>query len=319
MENIMPMSDRITAPAHFSLSPICLWPDNRESASEPVLLATALLAGLTFSSDLTAHTDSSPTTHNPMLASDFHSPRVLQHYWISEKLDGVRAYWDGEQLTTRSGQPIRAPHWFTAPLPAIPVEGELWIGRQRFSELSGIIRTEIPDDDQWKEIRYMIFDLPAFPGMFDQRKLAIENQIKRINQPWISSPDYFQLETQAQLDQRLKAISAAGAEGLMLHHKRAIYHSGRSDNLMKYKLYQDAEATVIGYTAGKGQFEGLTGALKVRLNDGREMKIGSGLSIQDRKAPPVKGSIITYRHNGFTQTGLPRFARFMRIRDQHTD
>jgi len=249
-----------------------------------------------------------------MLATEFKTTLPVDHYLISEKLDGVRAFWNGTAFLTRQGHEIKAPDWFTSGLPDVRLDGELWIGRQRFAEVSGIVRREQPDDD-WKRVRYVIFDLPEYPGVFSQRSKQLTQLVAKIDQPWIAGVDYFQLSNLPELESTLKQLSQAGAEGLMLHHKKGIYQAGRSTALLKYKLYQDAEAVVVGYTPGKGQFSGMTGALVVRLSDGRQMKIGSGLSHSERRNPPAKGSTITYRFNGYTTTGLPRFARFMRVRD----
>ncbi|WP_051227606.1 DNA ligase [Oceanospirillum beijerinckii] len=248
-----------------------------------------------------------------MLASQYQQQNDLADYWISEKLDGVRAYWDGQHLRTRQGLVIQAPEWFTEPLPNIPLDGELWIDRGRFAELSGIVRQQQPNDQAWRKVRYVLFDLPAEPAVFSLRKEKLAHLIQQTGTPWISKVEHFQLSDPQALHIYLQKISHSGAEGLMLNHKNALYQIGRSDYLMKYKLYEDAEAVVLGYTQGKGQFTGQMGALIVQLDNGRQMKIGSGFSKLERENPPPVGSIITYRYNGMTSTGLPRFARFIRM------
>jgi DNA ligase-1 len=92
---------------------------------------------------------------------------------VSEKLDGVRAAWDGTQLRFRSGRPVAAPAWFVARLPRTPLDGELWLGRGRFDELSGLVRRGEPDDAAWREVRYMVFELPGAPGSFAERAPAL--------------------------------------------------------------------------------------------------------------------------------------------------
>ena len=102
----------------------------------------------------------------------------------------------------------------------------------------------------------------------------------------------------------------------MLHHKASLYSRGRSSDLLKLKPYADAEAVVIGYRPGKGQFSGKMGAIKVRINNGKEFFIGSGFSHLERENPPDEGSIISFRYQGLTDSGIPRFAVFLRIRDE---
>jgi len=56
------------------------------------------------------------------------------------------------------------------------------------------------------------------------------------------------------------------------------------------------------------------GALLVERPDGLRFRLGSGLDDAQRAAPPPIGSLVTYRHNGHTRNGVPRFARFLRVR-----
>jgi DNA ligase-1 len=117
--------------------------------------------------------------------------------------------------------------------------------------------------------------------------------------------------------QRMNAVVQAGGEGLMLHLADAPYLTGRQDVLLKLKPWQDAEAVVIGYTPGSGKYHGLTGALEVQMPDGKRFLIGSGLTDAMRRNPPAIGSLITYRYQALTQDGVPRFARYLRLREDY--
>lgn len=249
-----------------------------------------------------------------MLANDFHADIAIQNYLVSEKLDGIRAYWDGQQLLSRAGNPISAPAWFTRGWPARPMDGELWLGHGRFAELSGIVRSYRPDNRQWRKVRYMVFDLPAETSDFALRYAELQKRVKRLDRPWVVAVEQRRLTTLDALDTRLDRVSASGGEGLMLHRANSLYRAGRSEDLLKYKRFQDAEATVIGYEPGAGKYEGLVGALLVQDEQGRRFRLGSGLDDDERRTPPPLGSRVTYRYNGLTATGLPRFARFLRIR-----
>lgn len=236
-------------------------------------------------------------------------------YLVSEKLDGVRAVWDGEQLRFRSGKTIAAPAWFLAGLPGQPLDGELWLGRGQFDRLSGIVRRATPDDAEWRSVRYMIFELPEAAGSFAERAAAIGEIVRQAGVPWLQQIDQSPAVNRKHLQGRLDEVVEGGGEGLMLHRAGAPYQTGRGEILLKLKPWQDDEAVVIGQRPGRGRYAGQVGALRVRTADGREFLLGSGLTDALRRQPPAPGATVTYRYRGLTAGGLPRFASFWRIRE----
>jgi len=249
------------------------------------------------------------------LANVYQKGMPLDGYWVSEKLDGVRAYWTGERFLSRGGHEYRAPGWFTRGFPARPLDGELWMGRGRFAELSGAVRQVVPDDNDWRRIRFMVFDLPDKEATFDQRLARLRVLIQEVESPYMALVDQQRASTHEKLMQRLDKIVDGGAEGLMLKLGSSHYRSGRSDDLLKVKQYQDAEAVVVHHLPGKGKYEGLMGSLLVELDDGRRFRIGTGFSDSERASPPRPGTTITFKYYGLTASGLPRFASFLRIRN----
>ena len=232
---------------------------------------------------------------------------------MSEKLDGVRAYWNGSSLRSRRGNVYVAPEWFTSCFPSFPLDGELWLGRGKFEELVSIVRKRTPENDRWQQVKYMVFDLPKGQGSFTQRlaklrtiNLATKCRIQIIKQWRVNSTKY--------LDKLLNKIVKKGGEGLMLHQATATYRAGRTGDLLKMKPYLDAEAKVLGYSPGKGKYINKLGAIVVETEDGKKFKIGSGFSDADRESPPPIGQQITYKYYGKTKQGLPRFASYLRIR-----
>jgi DNA ligase 1 len=234
-------------------------------------------------------------------------------FLVSEKLDGVRALWDGQALRFRSGRIVPAPGWFLARLPATPLDGELWLGRGSFDALSGRVRRQVAVDSEWQQIRYMVFELPGGEGSFAARAARIRAIADAAQWPSLVAVEQFTLPDRATLLQRLADVVRAGGEGLMLHRSDAPYRAGRHDALLKLKPLHDAEAVVVGHVAGRGRLAGRLGALQVRDGQGREFLIGTGFSDAERAAPPPLGSAVTYTHRGFTRTGLPRFASFLRL------
>lgn len=235
-------------------------------------------------------------------------------YWVSEKLDGVRACWDGQRLRFRSGRPIPAPGWFIAALPDVPLDGELWLGRGRFEAVSGLVRRETVDETGWRSVRYMVFDTPGAAGTFDERLTRLRGIVERAGLPWLQVVPQFRVVDAAALAATLDAVLAAGGEGLMLHRADAPWENGRSEALLKLTPFLDAEARVVGHLPGRGKYAGMVGALEAETPDGRRFRIGSGLSDADRRAPPPLGSEVTYRYRELTGGGLPRFPVFVRIR-----
>lgn len=236
-------------------------------------------------------------------------------YLVSEKFDGVRALWDGRRLRLRGGGEVKAPAWFLAGLPAQAVDGELWLGRGHFDELSALVRREQPVDAEWREVRYMVFELPGAPGSFAQRAAVLRDLVAHAQHPALQAVEQQSLPDAKALAQRLAEVVAQGGEGLVLHRADAPYVTGRSDVLLKLKPVQDADAVVMAHEPGQGKYAGLVGALLVRNADGRVFRIGSGLTDAQRRDPPPLGSTVSYRWRGLTRTGLPRFATLWRVRE----
>lgn len=239
----------------------------------------------------------------------------ISNYLVSEKYDGVRAIWTGEELLTRQGNPISAPEWFTAPLPEVWLDGELWTRRQDFDALSGIVRTQTPDDSLWREVKYMVFDMPDAELPFEQRYSNYSRLVEQMNADHIQAVKQQRFDSNHALSEHLQTLVENGAEGLMLHLATAPHRSSRSDALLKLKPYFDDEAEVIAHLPGQGKYTGMLGALRVKNQQGIEFSIGTGFTDADRANPPPIGSIITYKYHGFTKNGMPRFASFLRIRE----
>ncbi|MFZ0917683.1 MAG: DNA ligase [Candidatus Udaeobacter sp.] len=234
-------------------------------------------------------------------------------WWMSEKYDGLRGYWDGQKLWTRQGNLIHAPDYFLSELPRdIPLDGELWIGHGKFEETISTVRSETPDD-RWKNVHFMVFDAPQAKGTFEQRMQFLHATLPKGNR-FVTVVVQERCQGTAQLLAERDRVVRLGGEGLMLRQPGSRYEPGRSPTLLKVKPYDDAEATVLALEPGKGKFAGKLGALRVRTDDGREFSIGSGFTDAERETPPPVGTIITYRFRGLTAKGLPRFPSYLRVR-----
>ena len=233
---------------------------------------------------------------------------------MSEKLDGVRAYWDGEALWSRAGHRFVVPDWFVADFPSTHLDGELWLGRGQFESVSAAVRRYQPQQSEWQEIRFMVFDLPQSSAPFSDRVTELKQLLAPINTPYLAMVEQQRLTDNIALAQLLDEVEAGGGEGLMLRHQDSYYQAGRNQGLLKLKQFQDAEATVVAHLPGQGKYQGALGALVVETPDGRRFRLGSGFSDVQRQHPPPLGTTITYRYQGETKQRQPRFARFMRVR-----
>lgn len=245
-----------------------------------------------------------------LLAHAWDSDTDPTGWWASEKLDGVRAWWDGKNFISRQGNVFHAPAWFKEGLPASPLDGELWMGRKKFQQTISVVRSG-DAGERWKQIRYAVFDVPTHGGTFEERQAAL----KALTAPYAFVLEHGRLDGIELLKATLAAIVAKGGEGLMLRRPGSKYEAGRSYTCLKVKPFVDDEAVVVGHEPGKGKHKDRLGALICRAKNGNEFNVGTGLSDKERGNPPPVGSTITFRYTELTEGGAPRFPRFVAVRN----
>lgn len=249
-----------------------------------------------------------------LLAESWDNALDLSGWWMSEKLDGVRAYWDGQQFLSRQGNLYHAPDWFVEGLPSEPLDGELWIARKSFQRTVGVVRRQ-DKTDLWQEVKFLVFDAPALTDPFEQRMLYLADRFAEW-QPQFAEPLGQTLcRSVDHLREELTRIESLGGEGLMLRQPGSQYVAGRSTTLYKVKTFHDAEAVVIGHEPGRGKHVGRLGAVNVRLPNGKEFSVGTGFSDKQRGAPLGIGSTITFRYQELSDGGIPRFPSFVRLHE----
>ncbi|WP_165009054.1 DNA ligase [Neisseria yangbaofengii] len=244
-----------------------------------------------------------------LLAQEYKNQNI-QGWAMSEKLDGVRAYWDGSKLISRQGYAFTPPKGYTADFPPYPLDGELYSGRQQFEHISAAVRRH---NGSWQDIKLHVFDVPSAQGNLYQRLAVLQKWLHAHPKAPIVIIKQIAVKNREHVFQHLKQIEALGGEGVMLRNPNLAYAGGRSDQLLKLKSIQDAECTVTRHYEGKGKNSGKLGAIGCKNQLG-EFKIGSGFKDADRLNPPPVGSVITYRYRGFTKKGTPRFATYFRKR-----
>jgi DNA ligase-1 len=236
--------------------------------------------------------------------------------WLmSEKLDGVRGYWDGVRLLSKKGFVLYSPEKFTQNFPPFPLEGELWGGRKSFEQTVSIVKRRKPHKG-WLQLRFAIFDVPlASGGIIHRLHRARDWFEKHPSQFAFIIPQQIILDNQ-QLKAELQRVEKLGGEGLIVRKADTLYAKGRSDTILKVKSFLDMEALVVAHVGGRGKNRGRLGSLLVELADKQKtrFKIGTGFSDDERNNPPAIGSIITFKYYGFYASGIPKFPSFLRMR-----
>jgi DNA ligase-1 len=248
-----------------------------------------------------------------LLAHAWDNEKDLAGWWMSEKLDGVRALWTGEFLLSRQGNRFFAPDWFTSGLPSIQLDGELWIDRKRFQSTVSVVRRQ--DAGQaWRDVKYVVFDAPDADRQFEERRRVIRDAVREDRCPHVRVLYQVRCDGDDHLRNELTRIESLGGEGLMLRQPGSKYEAGRSHTLLKVKRFHDAEARVVEHLPGAGRHKGRLGALLVELSGGTRFSVGTGFTDAQREKPPAIGSIITFRFQELTDGGVPRFPSFVRVR-----
>jgi DNA polymerase/3'-5' exonuclease PolX len=257
---------------------------------------------------------SKENSFQPLLANSWNPETDPTGYWVSEKLDGVRAIWDGKTMKSRQGKEFPCPKWFKETLPRsnIILDGELFTSRKNFQETVSIVKNS-GLGEEWKKLTFRVFDIPSESGGFEERVAKLKTLISPDSTTMRVVEQTKVINKQDVLD-KLKIVIRLGGEGLMLREPKSKYINARSNTLLKVKTFYDAEAVVIGYTAGRGKNVGYMGALECRMECGNKFRIGTGFTDAVRRAPPSIGSIVTYRFQELTKSGVPRFGSYVGIR-----
>ncbi|HEV3341567.1 MAG TPA: DNA ligase [Pirellulales bacterium] len=247
-----------------------------------------------------------------LLAHTWENDIDLTDWWMSEKLDGVRAYWDGKAFISRQGNVYHAPAFFIEGLLDVPLDGELWLARKAFQRCVSIVRRQ-DKSDHWRQIRFLVFDSPSAPGPFEERLEALRDSLSASQPAFAGVHQHERCRGLDHLREELARIEALGGEGLMLRQPGSRYEAGRSPTLLKVKTFHDAEARVVEHLPGSGRHKGRLGALAVELPDGTSFSIGTGFSDAQRESPPAIGSVVTFRYQELSDRGVPRFPSFVRV------
>ncbi|MDF1877888.1 DNA ligase [Sulfurimonas sp. SAG-AH-194-L11] len=228
---------------------------------------------------------------------------------MSEKLDGIRAYWDGKQLLSRGGKIIHAPEWFLKEYPPFAIDGELWSKHRDFENISSIVRDKVPGVE-WTEIKHYIFEVPNAKGDLFTRL----EKVKTYESLYIKIIPQIKIKNRQAMMEFLKKVQSRGGEGIVVRDPLQPYINKRTSKALKVKSFLDTECEVVGHKKGKGKYSKVLGSLQCKLPNGILFFIGSGFSDKERKNPPKIGSIVTFKYKELTKYKKPRFPIFLRVR-----
>jgi DNA ligase-1 len=288
------------------------------------------------------------------LAGTWDRKTDLTGWWISEKFDGARAYWDGKNFVSRQGNVFEAPEWFKEGLPSYPLDGELWLGFGRVAEGNGILNSKDPRKaDRWKEMRFLVFDAPSLDKPFEERVAFIEKHHAEGRHPYTRPVQHVKAESNAQVMELLARVKAHEGEGLVARAPGSHYENRRSAQMLKIKTFFDAEAVVVGYkmpdkknyygpAAVRAVELGASGirSLRARIlvgtlpGDDQEKALESAISVgavklgaefgitmqgKLRKKPPKPGTIVTFKYMELTpENKAPRHPTWIGVREDYS-
>ncbi|KAG8804765.1 hypothetical protein FRC16_000019 [Serendipita sp. 398] len=235
-------------------------------------------------------------------------------YWISEKLDGVRAFFNGQGFYSRLGNKFFAPDDFSAQwrskLPSnATLDGELFTGRNKFQDTVSIVRSGA--SNRWPEVKYYVFDAPFMGNKPFEERLAFLKKIfgdsDSPTYPNVILVEHVKCTGKDHVLDKLQELQKKGAEGLMLRQPLSRYEPKRSSTLLKVKTFYDAEAKVVAHHKGSGKNAAVMGAIEVEMACGKHFRIGTGFSDAQRRKPPQIGSIVVYKFQELSKSGTPRY------------
>lgn len=238
------------------------------------------------------------------------SKHNITNWYMSEKLDGIRAYWNGKEFISKNGNKIYAPDWFIKDFPNFELDGELWSKRDDFENIQNIV-LDINPTSKWNEITYNIFEVPNTEGNFDKRLEKIKSWLEKNPNKFIKIIPQKICKNDSELNNYLKELIDKKAEGLIVKNPELNYFTGRNENILKVKKFYDEEGFVIGLNYSKdNKFK----SLKLKLENGVIFNLGGGFSDKQRENPPKIGDIVTFKYYDLTKNNKPKFASFLRVR-----
>jgi DNA ligase-1 len=256
-------------------------------------------------------TASFATKPDLFLLKKYHKNQDVKGWVMSEKLDGIRGFWNGKNLITRGGKALNPPKYFLKNYPPFAIDGELWTKRGDFENISSIVRSK-DSGIRWNKITHNIFEVPNQSGNFTNRMAIFKKYLQKNPSKFIKIIKQTQIKDKQHLDDFLQNIIKLNGEGVVLRDPTKSYKTGRLPSALKFKKYFDTECVITKILKGKGKFSQKMGSVKCQLKNKDIVTIGSGFSDFERDNPPKIGSQITFKYYGKTKKNKYKYPVFLR-------
>ena len=232
-----------------------------------------------------------------MLAHKYNEDKADYPAFIQPKLDGVRCLFTAKGAFSRANnrfmnvehieQELKS---FFAKNPTAVLDGELYNHglKDDFEKIISLVKKKKPTDQDKAEakelVQYHIYDVASMTiGTYTDRYLFILAEQSLKNKACLQVIDNnLVLDFDDAIVMHKKNLKL-GYEGSMYRTPSGKYKGTRSWDLMKFKDFHDAEATIVGYEIGKGKREGTLGKFIMQDHEGIEFGCppGKGYNYKD--------------------------------------
>jgi DNA ligase 1 len=267
----------------------------------------------------------------PMLATKWkdRAAKVSGFFHMQPKLDGIRCIANKDGLWTREGKPIYgAPHIHEKLRPifgadaTVVIDGELYNHdlKDDFNAIVSCVKKQKPTEEDlaksYANIQYWMYDLPSFNGDFADRYDQLGNLTANLDDHFVVVET--KLAQVSEVDDRAAEWIEQGFEGAVIRLPGK-YENKRSNNLIKWKEFQDEEFVIVDIQEGDGNRAGMAARVVLRLNDGRTFSAGLIGNVDYCKQMLVErdqhiGKLGTVVFQNYTPDGVPRFPKFKGVR-----
>ncbi|MBI3873514.1 MAG: hypothetical protein HY307_00580 [Arcobacter sp.] len=160
----------------------------------------------------------------------------ITSWLMSEKLDGIRGYWDGKEFYSKNGNKLNVPDWFIKDFPPFPLDGELWSKRNDFEFIQSTV-LDTHSSNEWKKITYNIFEVPNAKGDFSTRLQKAKEWFLEHQNPHVNIIKQIVCKDEYHLQGFLDEIIALKGEGVVIKMVTFKYYDFTKNGVPKFASF----------------------------------------------------------------------------------